>query len=190
LKIISRYIRKKNRTIIWLFVIVSCFNISAFIVPETLEEIEQQVLFKIERSKDPDEIWYTINVDQNGILNEKIPVKAFWVKKTENNKIEPLTPIQNRFAYGIKPLDSGNALDNEWHFQLAAYKNRLFILKRSPDNLYKVFTLSRNKEIVVERLYVEFDGGSFLSPKISHVELRGIDLKTDRKITETIYSGK
>lgn len=179
-----------NRKVIWFILIVSWFNISGFVVPETVGENELQLLFKIERSKDPDEIWYTPNLDQNGSLNQTIPVKAFWVKKTRSNKIEPLTRIQKRYAYGIKALDTGKTRDNEWHFRLAAYKNRTFILKRSPDFRYKVFTISGSREIVVERIYVKFDGGSFLAPNIAQVKLTGVDQLTGREITEIIDSGK
>ena len=180
----------RNRNIIWLFLIVSWFNTSAIVVPETDEENKGKILFKIERSRDPDEIWYTVNLNQNGSLNQDMPVNAFWVRKNDNNKTEPLTRIQKRFGYGIRVLDSENNRDNEWHFQIAAYKNKVFILKRSGDFQYKVFTLSRSREIEVERIFVEFDGGSFLAPNIAEVKLTGIDLKTGREITEIIGSSK
>ena len=180
----------RNRKIVFLLLMASWFNTSALVVPETLEENEGEILFRIERSRDPDEIWYTINLDHNGSLNEDRPVKAFWVRKKENNKIEPLTRIQKRFGYGIRAMESENRRDNEWHFQLAAYKNKVFILKRSGDSHYKVFTLSGGTEIEIERIFVEFDGGSFLAPKIAEVKLTGIDLKTGREITEIISSSK
>jgi len=170
--------------------IISWFNTSAIVVPETFEENIGKILFKIERSRDPDEIWYTVNLNQNGSLNQDMPVKAFWVRKNENYKIEPLTRIQKRFGYGIRAVDSENSRNNEWQFQLAAYKNQIFILKRSADFQYKVFTLSGSKEIEVERIFVEFDGGSFLAPNIAEVKLTGIDLKTGREFTEIISSSK
>ena len=119
-----------------------------------------------------------------------MPVIAFWVKKTENNKIEPLTRIQKRYGYGIKALETGNTRDNEWHFQIAAYPNRIFKLKKASANQYKVFTHFENKDIAVTRIFVEFDGGSFLIPSVSHVKLTGVDLNTGREITETMNSGK
>lgn len=167
-----------------------CLNTSAIDLPETTEESKGKILFKIERSRDPDEIWYTVNLNQNGSLNEDRPVKAFWVRKSENNKIEPLTRIQKRFGYGIRTVDSENSSDSEWHFQIAAYKNRVFILKKSGDSQYNVFTLSRSGEIEIDRIFVEFDGGSFLAPNITEVKLTGFDLKTGREITEVISASK
>ena len=181
---------KRNRRIVWLFLIVSWFNTSAIIVPETVDENKRKILFKIERSRDPDEIWYALNLNQNGSLNQDMPVNVFWLRKNKNNKLEPLTRIQKRFGYGIRALDSEISRDNEWHFQLAAYKNQIFILKRSADFQYKVFTLSGSKEIEVERIFVEFDGGSFLAPNIAEVKLTGVDLKTGGEITEIISSSK
>jgi len=122
--------RTRNRNIICIFLIASWFNTSAIVVPEAVEENKGKILFKIERSRDSDEIWYTLNLNQNGSLNQDMPVKAFWVRKTENNEIE------------------------------------------------------------VERIFVEFDGGSFLAPSISEVKLTGIDLKTGGEISEIIGSSK
>ena len=190
MKLESLNTRNWNRELVFIILIGSWFNISAFIIPERFEEVEQQILFNIERSKDPDEIIYITNLDENGYLNQEFPVKALWLRKSENNMIEPLTRIQKRFAYGIKELDSGLAQSKEWHFQLAAYKNRTFILKRNPDNQYNVFTLSGNSEIAVKRIFIKFDGGSFLSPTISYVELNGVDILSGKEITETINSGK
>jgi len=122
--------RTRNRNIICIFLIASWFNTSAIVVPEAVEENKGKILFKIERSRDSDEIWYTLNLNQNGSLNQDMPVKAFWVRKTEN------------------------------------------------------------KEIEVERIFVEFDGGSFLAPSISEVKLTGIDLKKGGEISEIIGSSK
>ena len=140
-----------------LFLIVSWFNISAIEAPGIRKLTESQILFKIERSKDPDEIWYTTNLNSDGSLNQDMPIKVSWVKKTENNIIEPLTRIQKRFSYGIKTMDPIDKEGNEWHFQLAAYSKRIFKLKRMANGQYKVFTLSGTKEIALMRKLLELN---------------------------------
>ena len=169
---------------------VSWFDVSAFEAPEPRKKTERQILFKIERSKDADEIWYTTNLNSNGSLNQDMPIKVFWVRKTDNNRIEPLTLIQKRFSYGIKAMDSVNPEGSEWHFQLAAYNNRIFKLKRTASDHYKVFTRSGSKEIALTQIFVKFDGGSFMFPTIAYAVLKGVVPQTGRAIAEIITPEK
>ena len=145
-----------------------------------------QVLFRIERSKDSDEVWYVVNMDQHGMPDQDMPVKVFWYKKESGNRIEPLTGIQQKFSYGIHSVYPDKAVTDTWKFRLAAYKNRIFVLKKSDGNQYRVYTDFNGMEMEVRKLYVKFDGGSFLAPTISYVSLSGIDPLTDEEVTEII----
>ncbi len=179
-----------SRNIVLSLLLVSWFNISAIEAPETKNINESQILFKIERSKDPDEIWYATNLNSDGSLNQDMPIKVFWVKKTENNIVEPLTLIQKRFSYGIKAMNSVDDEGNEWHFRLAAYSDRIFMLKRMVSDQYKVFTLSGTKEIALTQIFVKFDGGSFMFPSIAYAKLIGIETQTGIEISEVIIQDK
>ncbi len=159
---------------------------SSFAIDGTGVAVKAQILFKIERSRDADEIWYTLNLNQNGSLNFEDPIRAFWVKKSGSNKTEPLTRIQNRFAYGIKVLDSKNIEPAEWEFQFVSYARQTFTLRQIEGDLFKVFTLYKNKEMEVTRIFVQIDGGSFWVPSVPYVMLTGIDTQTGREIAETI----
>ena len=159
---------------------------SSSMAPKPEEKPGEEVLFRIERSRDPDEIWYTTSIDQDGALNREFPVKAFWVKKSEDGRTEPLTLIQERFSYGIHSVTEAYPAGEAWHFQLAAYKERVFILRRAADQSYRVYTRSGETELEVVKMYVEFDGGSFLAPSIAYVELTGIDGLTGEVIKENI----
>jgi len=175
---------KKIVVVLWLITIWVAF--SSFYVSEKETEIKSQVLFKIARSRDTNEIWYALDFSQNGYLNQEHPIRAFWVKKTENYKIEPLTRIQNRYAYGIKMLDSRSHKANEWEFQFVSYAKQSFILRQTEGDLFKVYTRSNNKEIEVTRIFVQIDGGGFWVPSVPYVMLTGVDPHTGREITETI----
>ncbi|NJK96379.1 MAG: DUF4833 domain-containing protein [Bacteroidales bacterium] len=110
--------------------------------------------------------------------------KAFWVKN--NNRIEPLTWIQSKYAYGIKILNS-DISGNSWKFQFVSYAKRTFQLRRTSYNRLKVFTILKNKEIEVTRIFVQIDGGSFWVPSIPFVKLTGVETQTGKEITEIIY---
>jgi len=140
-------------------------------------------LFSIGRSKDANEIFYSINLDKYNKLNIEEPIKVYWLKKTENNTFEPLTWIQKKFAYGIVYLTKS---DYYATFRFAAYDKRVFELKKNKDNKFKVFTISENKEVEVNKIYIYITGGTFWIPEIPKVELFATITGTDKKIKETI----
>jgi hypothetical protein len=63
------------------------------------------ILFQIVRSRDADKIYYQVNLDKEGNLIAGNPVEIFWLKQTQNNQKEPLTWIQNKYAYGLQFLE-------------------------------------------------------------------------------------
>ena len=48
-------------------------------------------LFKIGRSKDANEIYYTVKITPDGNLDLKNPIRIYWIKFTKNGAIEPGT---------------------------------------------------------------------------------------------------
>jgi hypothetical protein len=142
-------------------------------------------LFKIGRSRDTNEIIYSINFDQTGQPDKTDPIEIHWIKRTNNNKVEPLTWIQKKYAYGIKIIND-LIKEDEIYFQLVSYDKRTFILKKNEEDCYKVYTVSGNKEIEVSRIFVQIDGGSFWLPIISRVELHGREHSTGQFAMLTI----
>ena len=159
----------------------SSFQVSS----EEPPDYDNSPLFIINRSRDANEIWYSINSDQNGQINDEKPIQAFWVKKEKNDRIEPLTWIQKKYAYGVKVLGADLKNVDKWKFQFVSYSKRSFILKKK-DGQYKVFTTSNGKEIEVTRIFVQIDGGSFWVPTISYVKLIGVCPQTHKVVTEII----
>ncbi len=176
----------KSRINITGLLILAIFTSFGFKYSGEAETITGYHLFKIGRSRDANEIIYDINIDKNGKPVNSDPLNIYWVKKTKNNKVEPLTWIQKKFAYGIKILDPESQNNNEWNFRFVSYAKRTFKLKKTAGNRYKVFTTLKNKEIEVTRIFVQIDGGSFWVPSITYVKLFGIDTQSNTKIAETI----
>lgn len=142
-------------------------------------------LFKIVRSRDTNEIIYSIKFDQTGQPDKTDPIEIHWIKRTNNNKVEPLTWIQKKYAYGVKILNDLKKED-DIYFQFVSYDKRTFILKKNVENCYKVFTLSGEKEVEVSRIFIQIDGGSFWLPTISRVELHSKEPGSGKLAMETI----
>lgn len=140
-------------------------------------------LFKIERSKDTNEIFYDVNLDSKNNLDLDDPINIYWIKKTENGKIEPLTWIQKNYAYGIELLSKSK---DQAEFQFVSYNKRQFQIKKDKNNLFQVYTISNNKPVIVNRIFIQIDGGTFWFPEISRVELHAQDIQTNKRSIEII----
>lgn len=170
--------------IFWLTILVTV-SMGFTNVPVTDTE-HDRYLFSIERSLDPNEVIYEINLDRNGKLHEANPIKIYWLKKTNNNKTEPLTFIQQQYAYGLIFLDSINMHKKEWSFQFVSYPKRTFILKKMANETFKVYTVVENQEVLVKRIFVNFDNKKFWFPTISAVELHGQNVSSGQMIAEIV----
>lgn len=159
---------QKSKIVFWLVFGFLWFGISAFIVPKNGHEVESQTLFKIGRSKDIDEIWYTPNINDKKTIDQENPVNVFWVKKTEGNKTEPLTLFQRKYAYGIKYIKISKV---QAVFQFVSYSKRNFTLKKNRIGEYRVFYNQNGRELELSKIYIQITGGSFWFPQIKHVEI-------------------
>ena len=157
---------------------------SGFVPGGSYPDNTDDVLFKIARSRDANEIWYRPNFNSNGLLDSSVPINAFWVKKTEANLTEPLTWIQNRYAYGIKLIKTDKN-ENVYYFRFVSYEKQIFELRKT-GNGYKAYTTINNKKIKLEKIFVQIDGGSFWFPKVPFVKITGTEIKSGHKIIKKI----
>jgi len=140
-------------------------------------------LFKIARSKDANEIYYMVNTLQNRKLDISNPIKIQWVKRNHGISVEPLTWIQQKYAYGLKFLSVG---EQKAVFQFVSYNKRDFELKKNSKGKYAVFTRSGKEEVEVGRIYIRIDGGSYWVPKISRIELHATSIAEHKPVIEVI----
>ena len=140
-------------------------------------------LFKIDRSRDPDIVLYDVNVDSQGNLDTTMPISVYWKKFNEKGTFKPLTGIQKKFGYGIKfqNIDEHSAV-----FKFVSSLERMFELRKSGDDDYRVYTYAEGKKVEVKSLFIQFEDDSFWFPEISRIELVGIDVAQGGLITESI----
>ena len=85
-------------SLLTLWLVVSSFVASDYF----LSFDDKPTIFNIERSRDPNQIVYKVNVLENGNLDKENPIEAYWVKYTQNGTVEPITWIQKELSYGLK----------------------------------------------------------------------------------------
>lgn len=160
----------------FLFQLLASFNYS-------LKQPKSYNLFQIGRSRDENIIKYDVNLRSDGKINIEKPLKIYWVKYTDNSKIEGLSYIQNKLAYGVDYLKIST---EEVKFKFVSYDNRTFVIKKNNDGKYYVSTYLTDKNVQVKKIHVQIDGGTFMLPKISYVQLFWKDINKNIEDVEVI----
>ena len=141
------------------------------------------LLFYIQRDPNTNTICYELNVDKNGKFEEEDPVHVFWIRYPEGGMRKELNFIQRKFAYGINVKSSGNG-----HYELrsVAYSKLPLHLRRDATNKYHVYTDINKRECILSRVFIRIDGGTFWSPNVLYIELKGTDTISRKAMVQRI----
>ena len=172
-----------NRKVKIILVVLIVFA-SGFTNPDHSENLAGDYnLFKIDRSRGPDIVVYDVRLDSQGKLDTSSPISVYWKKLSEDGITEPLTGIQKRFGYGIK---FQNISEHSADFKFVSSLDRIFFLRNSGDDQYRVYTFSDDNKVEVKSLYIHFEDDSFWFPEISRIELVGLDTEKGSMVSESI----
>lgn len=139
-------------------------------------------LFYLQRTANTNTIICELNYDKTGKLNEESPVHVFWIRYPEGGMRKELNYIQRVFAYGIRAQRLANG---SYKLNFVSYKKQTFTLMPSPkDNKYRVYATINQKQAQLTRLFVKVDGGTFWSPNVVYMEMKGIDVATGKEVME------
>lgn len=151
---------------------------------DIFNDVNDKKLFCIERSRDANTVHYSVNLNADGTLNQDNPIAVFWLKPEKNNKKESLTWVQRKFGYGVEIKSTSK---NEVTFVLVCQKDKLLTLKKDENQDYHVFAQLNNQEVILEKINIDFaEGGGFMTPKVNHITLYGINRVSHEKIEEVI----
>lgn len=164
-------------------ILISSLFLFSFSPKENKSDVHSNALFKIERSKDANEIFYELRTLPNNSLDKENPINIYWVRNTEGGKTKPLTWIQQHYAYGLE-FTFSTQQNAKFHF--VSYDKKDFTLKKDVEGNFKVFTVKDKKEVIVNRIFIQIDGGTFWFPTISRVELHTTDPITNIDEVEII----
>jgi hypothetical protein len=146
--------------------------------PAPAESISR--LFYMQRTANSNTIIYELNAP-NGKLNEETPIHVYWLRYAEKGQKEELSYIQRKFAYGLVTKKLAN---DQYDVRFVSYKKFPLLLMKANDGKYHIFATVAQKQMMLNRLFVKIEGGSFWLPNVVYVELRGTDQNTGREIVE------
>ncbi|MFP5039861.1 DUF4833 domain-containing protein [Parasediminibacterium sp. JCM 36343] len=138
-------------------------------------------LFFLQRPPNINTIVYELNYNKNGELNNDEPVHVFWIRYGDKGERAELSYVQRNFAYGIK---SKPLAKNSYELHFVSYKKMPLYLKLGADNKYGIYATINQKQIILKRIFVKINGGSFWFPNVEYAELKGNDIATGQEITE------
>lgn len=141
------------------------------------------LLFYIQRDPNTNTIVYELNVDDRGKVSDKQPVHTFWIRYPEGGMRKDLNYLQRKFAYGINSRSIGNG---NYELRSVAYSKLPLLLRRDVKNQYHVYADINNKKCVLSRVFIRIDGGTFWSPNVLYIELKGVEILTGKTIIQRI----
>jgi hypothetical protein len=153
-----------------------------FPVPPKSEDL----LFYLQRTVNSNTVVYELNRNKNGEIDLHEPVKIQWIQYAKDSSYEPLNYVQRTFAYGINArlFDEKN---KSFMLHFVSYNEKpLYLLRSAMDNKYHVYIHINNKLLILDKIFVQIDGGTYWFPEISYVEVSGTIPSTSEKLTEKI----
>jgi phosphatidylglycerophosphate synthase len=141
-------------------------------------------LFYLQRDPNTNTVIYQLNVNSAGKLDEDEPVRVFWIRYAEQGQRENLNFIQRKFAYG---LSAKKVATDKYELKFAAYnKVPFYLMRSSTDNSFHVYTIVAKKQIMLNRVYLRIEGGTFWVPNVKYIEFKGLNSTTREPTIERI----
>lgn len=140
-------------------------------------------LFYVQRTPNTNTIVIELNAGKDGVPDPDDPVHVFWLRYQEKGQRAELNYIQRTFAYGIKSQRLG---PEKFELHFVSYKKYPMYLIKAADHQYHVFAAINGHEVILRRIFVSINGGSFWVPHVEYVELKGTDPATGKDIVGRI----
>ncbi|MDB5126556.1 DUF4833 domain-containing protein [Mucilaginibacter sp.] len=140
-------------------------------------------LFYLQRSPNINALSYDVNIDvKTGKPDEDSPVHVYWLRYAEGRgETSELTFLQRKFAYGVTSNPLGN---NKYDIRIMSYKKIPLTLMAATDGKYHIFATVAKKQMLLQNIFIQIEGGSMWSPNIIFVEMKGTDPITGKKVIE------
>ena len=144
------------------------------------------LLFYVQRTFNTNTILYELNVDDKGQIDIKEPVKMHWVNYATNGSSEPLNYIQRKYAYGLDTKLT-DAEKKSYILNFVSYKKKqLYLMKSATENRYDVYMEINHKLVILNRIFIQIEGGTFWVPKVKYLEVTGKDVTKGEDVVERI----
>ncbi|PZP50253.1 MAG: CDP-alcohol phosphatidyltransferase [Pseudopedobacter saltans] len=155
----------------------------AFPIPPS----SSKMLFYLQRSSNTNTIICELNGNSEKVDDSK-PVVTSWLRYGDDPKgpRKDLNFIQRTFAYGMKSKSLGNG---QYSLHFVCYKKYEMRLMKI-NGLYHITGPVNGKVCILDRMFININGGSFWSPNVEYVEIVGHDMSTSQVVSEKLTNVK
>ncbi len=141
----------------------------------------ENLMFYIQRNDNTNTVLYTLNINENGLLDSNNPLKVFWKRYFDQGELKDLNMIQRKLAYGYNALKRRK---DYYEFSLAAYADKKMFLRKYGQS-YKVITKVNGMWAKLDNIYV-FTESLGVFPKVKFAEIYGSDLRYGLPVYEKL----
>jgi hypothetical protein len=145
-----------------------------------------QPLFVVERSSNANVVHYDAKIDEDGRLDSREPVIAYWIMAAKDGRRQELNFLEKSKAYGV--IVERSQTGASYRIVLVSQKNREIEVYRDGETVRAKTTIG-GRRAYLKRIYVAVRKGSLFSTP-SYVELMGTDIATGETLQETIVPGR
>lgn len=127
------------------------------------------LLFFLQCDPEANTLVYELNYNSAGKLHPDRPIKVSWIKYGQDHKLRELTSLERELACEIQTRPIGN---EEYEIRLVGYKKMPLYLKKSEvDNKYRIYIKDEGKNLLLKRVFVRINCGSFWFPSVRYIDL-------------------
>lgn len=157
---------------------------------ETLPDADQLMegmIFCVTHSKSPNMVIYRLIHDGNtqGQVDNSTTVQAYWLLTNKGNKVERLTRIERKMAFGF---EIEHSFPNKIQIRLNAIKNRTIEIVTNSNTKKGWMGVMRINDIpaCLNEVFIDFKHSLF-GPKVISIDFIGESLAGKQSITERIW---
>jgi len=148
-------------------------------VPKNIKNL----LFYVQRDPNTNTVIYELNQTPDGKLNEKEPVKIYWIRYAEKGVRQDLNYFQRKLAYGINVK---KITPQDYELRFVCYPKLVLNLAKDKNGIYHVYSNINQKKAILNRVFVRIQGGTFWVPNVLYADLYEKDLASGKEIINRI----
>jgi hypothetical protein len=140
-------------------------------------------LFVITRSKNANEIHYEARLTQNGQLDPKEPIVAYWLMLAEDGRREGLTSLERELAYGwtAQAERQGDGI----RLRMRAFSQREIRVARDEMGVFRPTLSIAGRRATLSKIHVAADERG-PKPSVRFVDLFGVDVASRKPVKERV----
>jgi len=141
-------------------------------------------LFYLQRDPNKNTVIYELNL-KNGEVDPKNPVSVYWIRYEEKGQKQDLSTMQRKLGYGLNSKSLGK---DKFELRFVSYdKLPLLLSKSESDNKFHIYAKIKQKQAILNKIFVRVTWGTLGWPKVKYAELTGTEPTTGEELKDRIY---